>query len=328
MIDWRAPRPHRLASAAHPAESKLRAHSVIMRSRRNVVLVGTRGWADHVATVAPVWRRNVVTRIDPAEIHDALLAGSEGDELVVSRRAFDAVSARVPYAARARFATLVGDDADPQHVFAPALSMGARVFKRVLDLALGSVALVVTAPLLGAAMIAVRIESSGPVFFQQTRPGLNGRAFRLLKLRTMHVDNDDREHTAYVASLVRGTGETHGGMYKLATDPRVTRVGRVLRRYSIDELPQLINVLRGDMSVVGPRPAVAAELEHYDAWHWLRLRVKPGMTGAWQVAGRCELTYAEMVALDIGYWQNWSLRSELRIIMRTLPAVLSARGAA
>ena len=327
MIDWKAPRPHRLASGG-PVGSKLRAHTVTKRSPRNVVLVGPRRWADHVATFAPEWRRKVVTRIDPGEIDDALLAGSAGDELVVSNRAFDAVSARVPYESRARFATLVGDDADPQHVFAPALAPRARAFKRILDLALGSVALVVTAPVLGAAMIAVRVESRGPIFFKQTRPGLNGRAFRLLKLRTMHVDNDDREHSAYVASLINGTGERHGGMYKLATDPRVTRVGRVLRRYSIDELPQLINVLRGDMSMVGPRPAVAAELELYDAWHWLRLRVKPGMTGAWQVAGRCELTYAEMVALDIGYWQNWSLRSELRIILRTLPAVLSARGAA
>ena len=122
-----------------------------------------------------------------------------------------------------------------------------------------------------------------------------------------------------MTSLIDGSGERHGGLFKLTDDPRVTRVGRVLRRYSIDELPQLINVVRGDMSLVGPRPPVAAEVDHYDAEHWLRLRVKPGMTGAWQVAGRSELTYAEMVALDIDYWRRWSLRSELRILATCQP---------
>ena len=115
-------------------------------------------------------------------------------------------------------------------------------------------------------------------------------------------------------------------MFKLTGDPRITRVGRFLRRYSLDELPQLINVVRGDMSLVGPRPPVAAEVDHYDVTHWMRLRVKPGMTGAWQVAGRCELTYDEMVRLDVDYWRSWSIRAELRILVRTLPAVLSGRG--
>jgi lipopolysaccharide/colanic/teichoic acid biosynthesis glycosyltransferase len=149
----------------------------------------------------------------------------------------------------------------------------------------------------------------------------------MLKLRTMTVGNDDREHREYVAALIKGEGSTHGGSFKLMGDRRITRVGRFLRRYSLDELPQLLNVVRGDMSLVGPRPPVTAEVDHYDVTHWMRLRVKPGMTGAWQVAGRCELTYDEMVRLDVDYWRSWSVRTELRILVRTLPAVLSGRGA-
>jgi lipopolysaccharide/colanic/teichoic acid biosynthesis glycosyltransferase len=327
MIDWRATRSH-TAWSAGAAGRKPRPRPAPLRPRRNVVLVGPRGWADDVAAVAPTWRRKVLTRVDPTMFDGALLDGSGVDELVVSHLAFDVVTAQLPYSSRAGIALLVADDAAPQHVFSPALTPGARAFKRLLDVVVGSIALVVTSPLLAAAMIAIRIETRGPVLFKQMRPGLNGRAFRLLKLRTMHINNDEGEHTAYVAALINGSGERQGGMYKLAADPRVTRVGRVLRRYSIDELPQLVNVVRGDMSLVGPRPPVTAELDFYDAAYWLRLRVKPGLTGAWQVAGRCELTYAEMVALDIGYWQQWSFRSELVIILRTLPAVLSTKGAA
>jgi lipopolysaccharide/colanic/teichoic acid biosynthesis glycosyltransferase len=150
----------------------------------------------------------------------------------------------------------------------------------------------------------------------------------MLKLRTMTTGNDDREHREYVASLVNGDRTTYDGIFKLTGDRRITRVGRFLRRFSIDELPQLMNVVRGDMSLVGPRPPVAAEVDHYDVTHWMRLRVKPGMTGAWQVAGRCELSYDEMVRLDVEYWRSWSVRTELWILARTLPAVLSGRGAA
>jgi lipopolysaccharide/colanic/teichoic acid biosynthesis glycosyltransferase len=293
-----------------------------------VGVVGPPGWAEDVAAAAPAWRREVVTWIDPHGIDGAVLSKTAVDELVVSERSFAAVIARLPYASRARIATLVGYEGCPEWVFAPALRRRARAVKRLLDLVIGGVAIVATAPVVAAAMVAIRLESPGPVLFRQMRPGLNGRAFCLLKLRTMYVDNDDRAHQAYLAALIGGTGDRQGGMYKMTNDPRITRVGRVLRRYSIDELPQLVNVVRGEMSLVGPRPPVPAEVDHYDAERWLRLRVKPGMTGAWQVAGRCERTYAEMVALDIGYWQQWSLRSELGILVRTVPVVLGARGAA
>jgi lipopolysaccharide/colanic/teichoic acid biosynthesis glycosyltransferase len=248
------------------------------------------------------------------------------DELVVNSHAFAAVRAVLPYASRSRMATLVGHEAE--HVFAPALSRRARLFKRVLDVALGSAALVVAAPVLAVGMAAVKLETRGPALFKQVRPGLHGRSFTMLKLRTMSIGNDDREHREYVATLIEGGGATHDGIFKLTGDRRITRVGRWLRRYSVDELPQLINVIRGDMSLVGPRPPVAAEVDLYDVPHWMRLRVKPGMTGAWQVAGRCELSYDEMVRLDVEYWRAWSIRAELRILVRTLPAVLSGRGAA
>ena len=267
-----------------------------------------------------------MARVDPAGIATEAVSLAGVDELVVDSLAFSAVTSHLPYSTRAQMATLVGHD--PDEIFAPALSSWARGCKRVVDLGLGAVALVLAAPVLAAAGVAIRLDSPGPVLFRQVRPGLNGRSFVLFKLRTMDVDNDDAEHRAYVATLIGGTGVRHGGLLKLANDPRETCVGRILRRYSIDELPQLINVLRGDMSLVGPRPPIAAEVDHYDADLWLRLRVKPGMTGAWQVGGRNALTYAEMVALDIDYWRHWSLGSELRILVRTLPAVLGGRGAA
>ena len=257
-------------------------------------LIGTSDWAPDIAALAPDWRPAVAT-IDQSSLDQAL-------------------------------PTCVGGA--PDDVFASALELKARIFKRIIDVVLGGVALIVTAPLVAAAAIAIHVESGGPVVFKQARPGLNGRSFCLLKLRTMYVGNDDGEHRAYLAALIDGTGERQGGMFKLHADPRVTRVGRFLRRYSIDELPQLLNVLRGEMSLVGPRPPVPAELDHYDADQWLRLRVKPGMTGAWQVSGRCERSYAEMVALDVDYWRRWSVGSELRILLLTLPCVLTGRGAA
>jgi lipopolysaccharide/colanic/teichoic acid biosynthesis glycosyltransferase len=291
-----------------------------------VGVVGPAAWVASVGSVAPAWRRQVVASIDPSALDGSVLTVAGVDELVVNSHAFAAVRAVLPYASRSRMATLVGHEAE--HVFAPALSRRARLFKRVLDVALGSAALVVAAPVLAVGMAAVKLETRGPALFKQVRPGLHGRSFTMLKLRTMSIGNDDREHREYVATLIEGGGATHDGIFKLTGDRRITRVGRWLRRYSVDELPQLINVIRGDMSLVGPRPPVAAEVDLYDVPHWMRLRVKPGMTGAWQVAGRCELSYDEMVRLDVEYWRAWSIRAELRILVRTLPAVLSGRGAA
>ena len=227
------------------------------RPAARVGVVGAADWAEDVAAIAPAWQREVVAVIDPAGIEDTEFVLADVDELVVSGTAYRTVADHMPYTERTRIATIVEHDDRLDEMFAPALSRRARAVKRILDVGLGSVALVLTAPVVVAAMIAVRVESPGPALFRQHRPGLNGRSFCLLKLRTMRVDNDDGEHRAYVASLIDGTGERQGGLFKLTDDPRVTRVGRVLRRYSIDELPQLINVVRGEMSLVGPRPPVA-----------------------------------------------------------------------
>src|SRR3954447_6718975 len=209
-----------------------------------------------------------------------------------------------------------------------AIPVWGRALKRGVDIVSSAVVLVATLPVFAAIAIAVRLDSRGPSFFVQTRVGRDGRTFRFYKFRTMVVNNDDALHREYVASLIRGEGTEHDGMFKLTTDPRITRVGRFLRRYSLDELPQFLNVLLGDMTLVGPRPAIAAETDLYDDVARERLRVKPGLTGLWQVSGRCELTFWEMVALDVEYWRTWSPWLDLRILLRTPKAVLSARGAA
>ncbi len=212
--------------------------------------------------------------------------------------------------------------------FANPLPVAGRLVKRTLDIVLAFAGLLAVLPVLLLAMALVRLDSQGPALFRQVRMGVNGRRFRLYKLRTMYHGNDDRTHREYVAQLITGDGERCNDLYKLVDDPRITRVGRVLRKLSIDELPQLWNVLKGDMSLVGPRPPLPHETELYPASAWGRLRVKPGITGLWQVSGRCELSFDDMVSLDVHYWQRWSLLADLRILLRTPGTVLSRRGAA
>lgn len=200
--------------------------------------------------------------------------------------------------------------------------------KRVLDVIAAPAMLVVLSPVLAASAIAVRLDSAGPAVFRQTRVGADGRHFTVLKLRTMFVDNDDRRHREYVGSLLDGQAERVNGLFKLADDPRITRAGRVLRRLSIDEVPQLVNVVRGEMSLVGPRPPLPTEVEMYDNRQLGRLSGKPGVTGMWQVSGRSELGYREMIELDIEYFERWSFWLDLKILARTPRAVFSQRGAA
>jgi lipopolysaccharide/colanic/teichoic acid biosynthesis glycosyltransferase len=156
--------------------------------------------------------------------------------------------------------------------------------------------------------------------------GARGRVFRVFKLRTMRPGPDTR-HRDYIVAALNGDSERRDGLYKAVDDPRITRVGRWLRRTSIDEVPQLWNVLLGDMSLVGPRPATLFETELYDEDAWLRLRGRPGLTGLWQVEGRSLLSYGAMLQLDAAYWERWSPLLELKIICKTVPAVLFARGA-
>jgi lipopolysaccharide/colanic/teichoic acid biosynthesis glycosyltransferase len=210
----------------------------------------------------------------------------------------------------------------------PSLTRADRVVKRTLDILGAATLLLLMLPVILIAALAVKVDSRGPVFFGQERVGLGGRTFRIWKFRSMVVDNDDSEHAAYVAKLITGEADAKGGVFKLVGDSRITRVGAHIRRYSIDELPQLWNVLRGHMSLVGPRPALPREVALYDAAARQRLMVKPGITGLWQVSGRCELTFAEMVDLDVRYGREWSLKTDVSILLRTPVAALAGRGAA
>ena len=194
--------------------------------------------------------------------------------------------------------------------------------KRAFDIAVSVPSLIVLSPLLAGAMLAVRLESKGPVFFSQDRLGHRGVRFRVHKIRTMVVNADGMK-----ADLAK-RNESDGPLFKMEQDPRVTKVGRVLRKYSIDEIPQLWNVIRGEMSLVGPRPALADEAEEWSDELRNRLRVRPGITGMWQVNGRSATTFSEYERLDLFYIDNWSILTDLGILARTIPAVVSRKGAA
>jgi exopolysaccharide biosynthesis polyprenyl glycosylphosphotransferase len=194
------------------------------------------------------------------------------------------------------------------------------VVKRLLDIAGALAALLVLSPLLVAAAIAIQLRDGSPILFRQTRVGRHGRPFTIYKFRTMVPDAEDRY------AEVAAKSDTRGAAFKMNDDPRVTRLGHFLRRSSIDELPQLINVLWGDMSLVGPRPAPPREVQGYDIWHRRRLSMRPGITGLWQVESRMDDHFDERAELDLQYIDQWSLWMDLRILVRTLPAILAHQG--
>jgi exopolysaccharide biosynthesis polyprenyl glycosylphosphotransferase len=198
---------------------------------------------------------------------------------------------------------------------------GSRLVKRATDIAFSLLVLPPVAIIAAVAALAVRLDTPGPILYAQERVGLNGRRFKVYKFRSMVVDADKMHE-----ELMRQTGEDLRHP-KLIDDPRITPVGRWIRRLSIDELPQLFNIFRGEMSWVGPRPATPDEVELYEPWHRQRLRVLPGLTGLWQVSGRSEVPFEEMCLLDIYYIENWSVALDLQIMLRTAPHVLLARGA-
>jgi lipopolysaccharide/colanic/teichoic acid biosynthesis glycosyltransferase len=204
------------------------------------------------------------------------------------------------------------------------------VLRRIFDLLVAAALILVLGPVLIAVALAVRLDSRGPALFRQRRVGYMEREFTLFKFRSMRVDADPRGHREYVTALIKGEGAPEGGrenLYKLAVDNRITPVGRWIRRWSLDELPQLFNVLRGDMTLVGPRPAIPYEVGEYPAWYRERFAVKPGLTGYWQVSGRSERTYEEMVRLDIEYAERQSLGLDFLILLKTPWVVLSRKGA-
>ena len=208
------------------------------------------------------------------------------------------------------------------------------VIKRAMDITGSAMLLAALSPVFTMLALAIKLTSKGPVFFRQERVGQYGKPFVLLKFRSMYMDSDAAAHKNYVRQLIAGEAERHPangngeGLYKLAGDTRITRVGSLLRRTSMDELPQLINVLRGDMSLVGPRPPIDYEVDEYDAWHLRRLlEAKPGLTGLWQVSGRSRVSFGEMVRLDLRYARICTPWLDLKILLQTPKAVIAGDGA-
>ena len=207
-----------------------------------------------------------------------------------------------------------------------------RFLKRSTDILMSLAVLVLGFPFFLAIALLIKLTSKGPVFFKQERIGENGGVFAFFKFRTMRTDSDDSIHREFTRNFIQGrlpepsldAGKSE--VYKMTDDPRVTAVGGFLRKTSLDELPQFINILRGEMTIVGPRPPLPYEYECYDEWHKLRLRVRPGLTGLWQVNGRSSVPFHEMVKMDIYYIENWSLMLDFKIMLKTVPVMLAGTG--
>ncbi len=211
--------------------------------------------------------------------------------------------------------------------------------KRGVDVAISLFVLVFGLPFHLLLGLLIKLTSSGPVLFAQERVGEDGKSFRMYKFRTMMNDNNDEVHRNFARDFINGNANggnggngrnggngSNGAVFKLVDDPRVTSIGKFLRKTSLDELPQFINVFKGEMSLVGPRPPLKYELDHYKEWHKQRLAVRPGLTGLWQVSGRSTVPFDEMVELDIFYIENWSLVLDAKIILRTVPVMLRGFG--
>lgn len=325
---------------------------------RNVLIAGSGPRAAYVEDVIvshPEWGLRVIgfvdanlprrgpavqaSRVLPLAAIEEVLADQVIDEVIVAvpRSKLEEVVRAVDAATRAGVPiTLLSDvfgdllpaprvkrfGALPALSFAPVHHpAGWLAMKRALDVALAAALLLLAAPVLAACALAIKLSSPGPVFFHQTRCSLNGRLFRMPKLRTMVVDAEERKQE------LAAHNEMDGPVFKMRRDPRVTPVGRVLRRFSLDELPQLWSVLRGDMSLVGPRPALPSEVAAYRTTERRRLSMRPGITCLWQVSGRNRIGFDDWVRLDLEYIDTWSLARDFLILLRTVPAVLRGDGA-
>lgn len=218
-------------------------------------------------------------------------------------------------------------------LFREPLNDAERFLKRTSDIAISLIVMILTSPIWLIISILIKLDSKGSILFKQERVGMDGRVFLCYKFRTMFADADENLHKEAYEKNIKGAEEANAGdeekpvFGKVKNDPRITKIGRFLRRTSLDELPQFLNVLRGEMSVVGARPPIPYEVEAYELWHRRRLDMKPGITGLWQVSGRNRLTFEEMVKIDLFYIENWSLWLDLKIILLTLPAMLRGDGA-
>ncbi len=265
------------------------------------------------------------------DVHRAIIApgwgaNAEASTTVNLVRTLKAVGVRV--SVLPRMLEVVGSSVEFDDLHGVTL-MGVRRFdltrssaavKRTFDLLGATIGLLAVSPLMIALAIAIKLDSRGPVFFRQLRVGRHGRRFQMLKFRTMVPDADEMK------DALRHRNEAQEGLFKIAEDPRVTRIGRWLRRSALDELPQLINIVRGEMSLVGPRPLVLEEDKRIEGWHRRRLELMPGMTGPWQILGPARVPLKEMVAIDYLYVANWSLWTDLKILLRTVPHVIARRG--
>ena len=210
---------------------------------------------------------------------------------------------------------------------------GYRIAKRMLDFSVALILLILCTPLIVVLAIAIKLTSKGPIFFTQERVGRGGKSFTFVKFRSMRHKADDAIHREYMNKLIQGTAESQADdgedpLFKLKDDPRITEIGHFLRKTSLDEIPQLVNVLTGSMSLVGPRPPIPYEVNAYKSWHMQRLSVKPGITGLWQVSGRSTTTFDQMVNLDIEYIEKRSMGLDLKILFQTIPAALDINTAA
>ena len=205
---------------------------------------------------------------------------------------------------------------------------GKLILKRIVDIAGGVIGVVLFAPLFILMPPLIKLTSKGPVFYRQERVGEKGQLFTLLKFRSMYINTDDSIHKEYVSKLIKGAVDDEKGVYKIQKDPRVTPIGRFLRKTSLDEIPQFLNVLKGDMSLVGPRPPIPYETAQYDLWHIRRImESKPGITGIWQVEGRSQTSFDGMVRMDLQYLKKQSIWLDLKLILKTPFALLTAKGA-
>jgi lipopolysaccharide/colanic/teichoic acid biosynthesis glycosyltransferase len=195
------------------------------------------------------------------------------------------------------------------------------VVKRIFDIGVSAGLILIAAPMWLVIALAVKLDSPGPVFYRDRRVGLGEGEFGMFKFRSMYIDAGERQ------AGLEGANEASGPLFKIKDDPRVTKIGRIMRRYSIDELPQVLNVVRGEMSLVGPRPLPLRDFVQLEDWHRKRYLVLPGMTGLWQVSGRIDLSFDDLVRLDFYYLENWSIWLDISILAKTLPAVAARRGA-
>ncbi|MFT4050777.1 MAG: sugar transferase [Microbacterium sp.] len=288
-----------------------------------------RGGGEHVSSVA--YAPAAASAAAAVLNADTIVVASQpaGDPSFVKRLAWESEGTAAEVVLSSRIADVAGPRMSLRpveglpliHVRIPQFEGGAYLLKRALDICVATVALLLFAPFAFVIGVLIKIDDPGPVFFRQSRVGRDGQEFKMVKFRSMRVDAE-----AQLAAL-REANEGAGPLFKLKNDPRITRVGRVLRRFSLDEVPQFWNVLRGDMSVVGPRPPLPDEVTSYDGVVFRRLYIKPGITGPWQVGGRSDLSWDESVRLDLRYVENWSVLGDLQLMWRTVRVMVKPEGA-